>query len=225
MLKIDFVSLFPQLILDALGYSIPKRANEMSAVQYRTSDPRDFTIDHHRTVDDKPYGGGAGMLMMAEFVAQAIEHLIPSQNTEIIFTDPIAPLFTQESAVELSSVEHIIFVCGRYEGIDERVKERFATRTYSIGDYILSGGEFASLVMADAIVRLLPNVLGKPESLLQDSFSQRELSYPQYTRPHVWRGQAVPDVLLSGHHKQIADWRIQKSLENTLKIRPDLLEK
>lgn len=224
MLNIDFVSLFPNLILNALGYSIPDRAKNLGVVQFTTSDPRAFTKDNHHTVDDKPYGGGAGMLMMAEPIAQAIEYLKPHKNTEIIFTDPIAPLFNQQVAVELSSKEHIIFVCGRYEGIDERVKETFATRTYSIGNYVLSGGEFAALVMADSIIRLLPNVLGKSESLLQDSFNERELSYPQYTRPTIWREKSVPEVLISGHHKQISDWRKQKSVESTLKFRPDLLK-
>ena len=187
MLNIHFISIFPDLIRSALSYSIPNRAMQSGLVQYNMIDPRNFTEDKHQKVDDSPFGGGPGMLMKAEPLAKSIESLLLPECAEIIFTDPTGERFDQHAAWKLSSSSHLVFVCGRYEGIDERVQEQFATRTYSIGDYILSGGEFAALVMADAVVRLIPGALGKPESLHQDSFVEGLLSFPQYTRPKNWR--------------------------------------
>lgn len=225
MLRIDFISIFPDMILSALSHSIPHRAQNSGLAKYHAIDPRDFTQDKHRKVDDTPYGGGAGMVMKAEPIALAIDSLNLSNEAEVIFTDPIGHLFDQSAAQELSSLKHLVFVCGRYEGIDERVRLKYATRTYSIGDFILSGGELAALVMADAIIRLLPGALGKAQSLEQDSFNEGLLSAPQYTKPPIWREMPVPEVLLSGHHKNVELWKRQQALLKTLQYRPDLFEK
>ena len=222
MLHIHFISIFPDLIRSALSYSIPYRAEQSGLVQYDMIDPRTFTEDKHQKVDDSPFGGGPGMLIKAEPIAKSIESLSLPQGSEIIFTDPTGERFNQNVAWKLSSSSHLVFVCGRYEGIDERVQEQFATRIYSIGDYILSGGEFAALVMADAVVRLIPGALGKAGSLHQDSFVEGLLSFPQYTRPKSWRGYDVPEVLISGNHQEVANWRKQQALLRTKMRRPDL---
>lgn len=222
MLHIHFISIFPDLIRSALSYSIPYRAEQSGLVQYDMIDPRTFTEDKHQKVDDSPFGGGPGMLIKAEPIAKSIESLSLPEGSEIIFTDPTGERFNQNVAWELSSSNHLVFVCGRYEGIDERVQEQFATRIYSIGDYILSGGEFAALVMADAVVRLIPGALGKAGSLHQDSFVEGLLSFPQYTRPKSWRGYDVPEVLISGNHQEVANWRKQQALLRTKMRRPDL---
>jgi tRNA (guanine37-N1)-methyltransferase len=225
MLRIDFISIFPEMILSALGYSIPHRAQTFGLVEYHAINPRDYTQDKHRKVDDTPYGGGAGMVMKPEPIARAIESLLLPPYSEIVFTDPTGQLFNQDAAKELAQVERIVFVCGRYEGIDERVRLKYATRTYSIGDFVLSGGELAALVMADAVVRLIPGVLGKTESLVQDSFNEGILSAPQYTKPPVWENMPIPEVLLSGHHQNIQKWKRQQALLRTRQYRPDLFEK
>ena len=222
MLHIHFISIFPDLIRSALSYSIPYRAEQSGLVQYDMIDPRTFTEDKHQKVDDSPFGGGPGMLIKAEPIAKSIESLSLPEGSEIIFTDPTGERFNQNVAWKLSSSSHLVFVCGRYEGIDERVQEQFATRIYSIGDYILSGGEFAALVMADAVVRLIPGALGKAGSLHQDSFVEGLLSFPQYTRPKSWRGYDVPEVLISGNHQEVANWRKQQALLRTKMRRPDL---
>ena len=222
MLKIDFVSLFPSMVLDAIQYGVTGRAVKSGLVAYDAVDPRDFTYDNHKTVDDTAYGGGPGMVMKAQPVSEAIDSLGHQPGDEIIFVDPVGEVFNQSHAQELATKERLIFVCGRYEGIDERVRETYATRVYSLGDFILTGGELPALVMTDAIVRLIPGVLGSSGSLDQDSFSDGLLSAPQYTRPAEWRGMKVPDVLLQGHHAEIAKWRRQQSLLRTKKYRPDL---
>jgi tRNA (guanine37-N1)-methyltransferase len=225
MLRFDFVTIFPEMIEPTLGCGIPRRAKESGLVDYSTVNPRDFTFDFHKTVDDSPYGGGPGMVMKPEPLEAAIESLNLPDDCEVIFTDPVGDIFTMEIAHELKNASRIVFVCGRYEGIDERVREHYATRALSLGDYILSGGELAALTMTDAIVRLIPGAIGKPGSLEQDSFQSGLLSEPQYTRPPVWKDLPVPEVLLSGNHQEIARWRRQQALLRTKKYRPDLFSK
>lgn len=220
MLRLDFVTLFPEMVMEALGHSILRRASEAGLVRFSTSNPRDFTMDKHRTVDDSPFGGGPGMLMKAEPVALAIEAL--GEADAVVFTDPTGRLFGQADAAALAGLGSIVFVCGHYEGIDDRVCERFATHTFSIGDFVLTNGELPALVMADSVVRLLPGALGSEESLGIDSHSDGLLSAPQFTRPEVWRELAVPPVLLSGNHKEVAKWKRRQALLSTRAQRPDL---
>ncbi len=250
-MRIDFVTLFPEMLLPSLRHSILGRAEQRGLTRYGAVNPRDFTYDRHSKVDDTPFGGEPGMLIKAEPVALAINSLLLPPNTQhpipntpllppntqypipnthhlppaIILTDPAAPLFTQADARKLSRQEHIIFLCGHYEGLDHRVKTQLATHAFSIGDYVLTNGEFPALIMADAIVRLIPGVLGSAESLAADSFTEGLLSAPNYTRPEVWRGEEVPEVLRSGNHKAIQQWRRAQALQLTLAIRPDLLAK
>ena len=230
MLRIDFVTLFPDVITGAMSQSMMKRAADGGIVQFETANPRDFCYDKHMKVDDVPFGGAAGMLIKAEPVALALENLgilpdaLPS-DVEIIVTDPTGPRFDQAMAEELSSKRRIIFLCGHYEGIDQRVVERFRARAVSIGDFVLTNGELPALIIADAVVRLLPGVLGSADSLKADSHSDGLLSAPNYTRPEIWRGETIPEVLKSGDHKAIERWRRAKSLEVTRKVRPDLLAK
>jgi tRNA (guanine37-N1)-methyltransferase len=194
------------MVLPAARHSMLARAEEAGIVEFIASNPREFAYDQHRKVDDRVYGGGPGMLMKAEPVALALEFLEPSANAAIVITDPAGDLFVQETARELSAMEEVFFLCGHYEGFDHRVNS-FATHRLSIGDYVLTGGELPALVMADAIVRLLPGVLGSAESLSADSFSGGLLSAPNYTRPEVWRGLEVPEVLLSGDHAKVAAYQ------------------
>jgi tRNA (guanine37-N1)-methyltransferase len=220
MLRLDFVTLFPEMVLGALDCSIPKRAQAAGHVRYGVSNPRDFTTDKHRTVDDSPFGGGPGMLMKAEPVGQAIEAL--GDADAIVMTDPTGLLFSQGDAHSLSQLEHVVFVCGHYEGIDDRVRQRFATHVFSIGDFVLTNGELHALVMADAVVRLLPGVLGSEESLDIDSHADGLLSAPQFTRPEDWRDLQVPPVLIGGHHAEVTKWKRRESLRLTRMQRPDL---
>jgi len=222
MLRIDFVTLFPEMVLDAVGHSILKRATEAGLVKFGSATPRDFATDNHRTVDDSPFGGGPGMLMKCEQVSAAIDSLKPDENSAIVMTDPTGVPFTQSLAQELSQKEQVIFVCGHYEGIDDRVRKLYATHNVSIGDFVLTGGELPSLVMADAVVRLLPGALGCADSLGADSHSDGLLSAPQFTRPEVFRGESVPDVLRSGDHGAVDKWRRKQALELTRQNRPDL---
>jgi tRNA (guanine37-N1)-methyltransferase len=205
-----------------------KRAREKGLLSVFVHDIRDYTEDKHRTTDEPPYGGGPGMVMKPDPIFNAAEHVLsefPAEHTKIILTSPQGEVFTQRKAEELSACPHIIFICGHYEGVDERVRKHLITDELSIGDYVLTGGELPALVMLDAIVRLLPGVLGAEQSALEESFSEGLLEYPQYTRPADFRGWSTPEVLLSGHHAQIAKWRRAQSLERTLQRRPDLLEK
>ena len=220
MLRIDFVTLFPEMVLGALGHSITKRASEAGLSKYGTVNPRDFTTDKHRTVDDSPFGGGPGMLMKAEPVAQAIESLAPADA--VVLTDPTGKRFNQAAAHELASMKHVMFLCGHYEGIDDRIRQRYATHVFSIGDFVLTNGELPALAMADAVVRLIPGVLGSEDSLNIDSHSDGLLSAPQFTRPEVWREMAVPPVLVGGNHAEIAKWRRAEALRLTRLQRPDL---
>ena len=221
MLRMQFVTLFPEMILQAVGHSMLRRASDAGLVSFEALDPRSFTTDNHRTVDDKPFGGGPGMVMKAEPVALAIESF-GVEGAAIVFPDPTGARFDQAAAQELAGAGRVMFVCGHYEGIDERVRERYATHTYSIGDFVLTGGELPSLLMADAMTRLVPGVLGCGQSLGIDSHSDGLLSAPQYTRPEVWRGMPVPDVLLSGDHGALAKWKRKAALLATRSARPDL---
>jgi len=202
-----------------------KRAIDQKLVSVSLHNIRDYTHDKHHTVDDYPYGGGAGMVLKPEPIFEAVESIKRGPATPIILLSPQGRLFCQQIAQELSRHSHLILICGHYEGVDERVREHLATDEISIGDYVLSGGESAAMVVIDAVVRLLPGVLGSAASLLDDSYVSGLLEYPQYTRPAVYRGWPVPEVLLSGNHAQIAKWRREQAILRTLKRRPELLEK
>ena len=224
-MRIDAVSIFPQFF-DVLDISLLGKAKAQSLLEVKIHDLRDFTEDKHRTVDDTPFGGGAGMLMKAEPWGQALDQVL-TEETIVIFPSPAGELFKQATAQELAKKEHLVFACGRYEGIDQRVVDYAASkakvRLISLGDYVLNGGEVAAVAMIEAIARLIPGVIGNAESLSEDSHSDGLLEYPSYTKPANWRGLEVPDVLLSGNHAEIAKWRKAKALERTQQIRPELL--
>lgn len=221
-MRIDFVSLFPELFAPVMGSSIVGRAVERGLLEWGCVNPREFTEDRHRKVDDRPYGGGAGMVMMAQPLADAIKS-VKKRGTKVIFLSPQGKRFDQTAAKRLSKVKHLVLVCGHYEGVDERAMELF-DEELSIGDYVLTGGELPALVVADAVTRLLPGALKKDDAAAAESFEGGVLDYPQYTRPRVWRRQAVPDVLFSGDHRKIAEWRAQAALAATRRKRPDLLD-
>jgi tRNA (guanine37-N1)-methyltransferase len=224
MPRIGFITLFPDMVRSAMQESVIGRAAQAGLVEFAFANPRDFATDRHRTVDDSPYGGEPGMLMKAETIALAIESLNPGPEAIIVIPEPVAPLFGQSDANSLAEETEIIFVCGHYEGIDARLAEYFSARTYSIGDFVVSGGELPAALMADAIIRQLPGTLGNAASLGADSFSSGLLSAPNYTRPEEWRGLRVPEVLLSGHHGEIAKWRRMEGLRLTKLLRPQLFE-
>ncbi len=227
-MRIEAVSIFPDYF-QPLELSLLGKAREAGLVSFEAHDLRTWTHDRHKTVDDTPYGGGAGMVMKPEPWGEAFDQLIPEGSEPVvIFTTPAGVPFTQGLAQELSSAEHIIYACGRYEGIDQRVVEHTKTRArvleVSIGDYVLNGGEVAAMVMIEAITRLIPGFMGNAESIVEESHSDGLLEYPSYTKPASWRGHEVPAVLLSGHHAEIEKWRKAQQLERTEKNRPDLLE-
>ena len=221
-MNVGFVSLFPEHIAPWASSSIIGKAVLKGLLHVEYRNPRDFTYDRHNKVDDAPFGGEPGMLIKAEPVALAIESLSYSEAT-IILTDPAGPPFTQTVAQDLAQRPALVFLCGHYEGIDDRVAEAFCAERYSIGDYILTSGELAAMVMADAIARNLNHVLGDPKSLSADSHSNGLLSAPNYTTPDVWRGLAIPEVLKTGHHIKIEAWRREQALRITRQHRPDLL--
>jgi tRNA (guanine37-N1)-methyltransferase len=225
-MKFDILTLFPQIFSSPLRESIIGKAIEKGLIQIRTINIRDFTLDKHQVVDDPPYGGGQGMVMKVEPVARAVEW-VKSQNPSAwtIYLTPQGKQFNQEIGQKLSSRSHLILLCGRYEGVDERVRELLIDEEISIGDYILTGGEFAAMVIIDVISRLLPGVLGSDRSAAEDSFTNSLLEYPQYTRPFNFRGKCVPEVLLSGNHSAISLWRRREALRQTWVRRPDLLSK
>ncbi len=224
-MRIDILTLFPEMFSGPFSESIVKRAVAKGLVEIHIHNIRDFSKDKHKRVDDYQFGGGAGMVMMAEPVVDAIESLTSIRKyDDIVFLTPDGEKFTQSVANRLSMHKNIILLCGHYKGLDERVREHFITREISIGDYVLSGGELAACVVSDAIIRLIPGALNDETSALSDSFQDGLLSAPVYTRPADFRGWKVPDVLLSGHEKNINEWRQQQSLERTKKRRPDLLE-
>ena len=225
MLRFDVITIFPDILKPILNESILKRAQEKKKTQILVHDLRHFTLDKHRKVDDRPFGGGPGMVMCAQPIFDAVKKIKGRRKAKVILTSPGGKRFTQKTAHELSREKNIIILCGHYEGIDERVREAVVDESISIGDYVLTGGEIPALVLIDCVVRLIPGVLGKEESLLQESFSENLLEYPHYTRPANFRGMKVPDVLLSGHHRAIETWRKAAALERTKKIRPDLVPK
>jgi tRNA (guanine37-N1)-methyltransferase len=219
--RIDVVTLFPEMFAP-LDHSILGRAIRQGHLSVNFVNPRDFTSDRHRTVDDYPYGGGPGMVMKPEPIFLAVESIARPEST-IILLSPAGRLFSQSVAADLARRAHLVLICGHYEGVDERVREHLATDEISIGDYVLTGGELAAMVVVDAVARLLPGVLGHAESAGDESHSHGLLEYPQYTRPPDLRGWSVPDVLLSGHHAEIEKWRRRQSLERTAAHRPDLM--
>ena len=225
-MRIDILTLFPQIFNSPLNCSILKRARDNGLIEIVLTDIRDFAADNYRKVDDKPYGGGPGMVMMPGPVFESFEHvrtLSPEKGRVIILT-PQGQKFDQTKAVELSKEKRLILIAGKYEGFDERIRTGLGAEQISIGDYVLNGGELAAMVIIDAIVRLLPGALGDEDSAKNDSFSNGLLEYPQYTRPEVFRGMKVPEILLSGDHAKIAEWRQQKALERTKKWRPDIFK-
>jgi tRNA (guanine37-N1)-methyltransferase len=228
-LKIDILTLFPGMFGDFLSHSIVKRAIEKKLVAVRAHDLRAFAHDRHRTCDDKPFGGGPGMLMKPEPIFEAYDKLFGRPKSaagfRFIYMTPQGKPFTQKIAAELAGAKHLAVLCGRYEGVDERVVDRLVTDEISIGDYVLTGGELPAMVVVDAVVRLVPGVLGREESKEFESFSQNLLEYPQYTRPAEYRGLKVPSVLLSGNHKAIELWRQKEAIGRTKRRRPDLFSK
>lgn len=223
MLQFNILTIFPDIIQGALSLGIMGRACDKGVIAVIGNDLRDYTQDKHRRVDDTPYGGGPGMVLSAEPIVRGIEALHrPELNSRTILLSPRGTVFTQAKARELADLDQLILVCGRYEGVDERVLS-VVDEELSVGDYILSGGEFAALSVIDAVARLVPGVLGDPLSLEQESLNDKLLEYPQYTRPSEFRGMKVPDVLLSGNHRQIEAWRREQAEALTAKRRPDLL--
>ena len=228
MMKIDVLTIFPEMFSGVFGHSILKKAAEKSAVQYNVVNFRDYADNKHQTVDDYPYGGGAGMVLKPQPLFDAVASLkeqADSDKTRVILLCPQGKQYDQKMAEELAGEEHLIFVCGHYEGYDERIREHVVTDEISIGDYVLTGGELGAMVVIDSVVRLLPEVLGNQESHMKDSFSTGLLEHPHYTRPSDFRGMKVPEVLLQGNHKLIEEWRNKEALRRTLVRRPDLLEK
>lgn len=221
-MDVHVVTIFPGLFPGPLGESITGRALAEGKLTLKTVDPRDFTTDRHRSVDDYPYGGGPGMVMRPGPLVEAIES-VRRPDSRLVLLSPSGRLFTQALAVALSKQAHLLVVCGRYEGVDERVRLLTQAEEVSIGDYVLTGGELAAMVVLDAVIRLLPGVLGSSDSSRDESHAQGLLEYPQYTRPAEFRALRVPEVLLSGHHAQVAAWRRQQALKRTLERRPDLL--
>jgi len=223
VLEIDVITIFPRVLDGFLGESMMKRAAKMGAVVFRTIDLRDFTTDRHRTTDDRPYGGGPGMVMKCEPLFKAVAS-VKKPNSRVILMSPSGRTFNQAIAREFSTSEHLIFICGHYEGIDERVREALVDDELSIGDYVLTNGVLPAAVVIDALVRLIPGVLGGEGATEQESFTQGLLEYPHYTRPEEFEGRRVPEVLLSGDHAEIAKWREEKSKTRTRDRRPDLLK-
>ncbi|MFB2554993.1 tRNA (guanosine(37)-N1)-methyltransferase TrmD [Herbiconiux liangxiaofengii] len=228
-MRIDVVSIFPEFF-DVLDISLLGKARRTGILDVKAHNLREFTHDRHRTVDDTPYGGGAGMVMKPEPWGEALDAVLPEHpdaRPVVIFPSPAGTVFTQAMARELATREHLVFGCGRYEGIDQRVFDHAATRAevrlVSIGDYVLNGGEVAVMAMIEAIGRLIPGVVGNPESLVEESHEDGLLEYPSYTKPASWRGLEVPPVLMNGNHKAIAAWRHEQQLERTRRVRPDLL--
>lgn len=225
MMRIDIITVLPELLQSPLNYSILKRAQDKKLVEIVVHNLRDYSLDKHRRVDDYPFGGEAGMVMQIEPVDRAITQLKSERNyDEVIFTTPDGERFDQPMANRLSMAGNLIILCGHYKGIDYRIREHFVTKEVTIGDYVLTGGELAAAIMCDAIVRLIPGAIGDEQSALSDSFQDNLLAPPVYTRPAEYKGWRVPDVLLSGHQRKIDEWKHEQSLERTRCLRPDLLE-
>ncbi|HXG68090.1 MAG TPA: tRNA (guanosine(37)-N1)-methyltransferase TrmD [Blastocatellia bacterium] len=227
-MQFDIITIFPEIFRGVFEFGIIRRAVEAGLVSIKLHDLRDYTHDRHRQVDDRPFGGGAGMVMKPEPLFRAIEavtHGAREGEAKVILLSPQGRLFDQAMAWELSRLPRLVLVCGRYEGIDERVVEQAVDEEVSIGDYVLSGGEIPAMAVVDAVVRLIPGALGCEQSVEHESFADGLLDYPHYTRPAEYRGITVPEVLLSGHHAEIEAWRRRKAVEKTLRRRPDLIEK
>lgn len=230
-MKIDILTIFPEFFTEVFDFGIIRRAKLAEIVEINIHDIRSFTTDKHRITDDRPFGGGDGMVLKAEPIFNAIEQIIGTcerenypSGTKVVLLTPQGRVFKQSVAKEFADdAKHIVMICGRYEGVDERVNETLVTDEVSIGDYVLSGGEPAAVILTDALVRLLPNALGSETSAVNDSFTEDLLDCPHYTQPRDFRGMKVPDVLLSGNHAEIEKWRKEKALEKTKKVRPDLI--
>ena len=223
-MKFHIVTLFPAMFSGPFGESIIKRGVESGRIAIELHNIRDFATDRHRTTDDSPYGGGAGMVMKVEPLTACLEAIRErSPAARVVLASPRGRLFSQAKARELAAVAELVIICGRYEGVDERVSELFVDEELSIGDYVLTGGEPAAMVMVDAVARLVPGVLGCADSAADESFSAGLLEYPQYTRPPEFRGLKVPEVLLSGNHAEVARWRRRQALRRTRQVRPELL--
>ena len=224
-MRIDILTVLPEMIDGAINCSILKRAQDKGLVEFGLHNLRDYGIGNHRRVDDYPFGGEAGMVMQIEPVDNAIAYLKSQRDyDEVIFTSPDGKKFTQGVANELSLKRNIIILCGHYKGVDFRIREHLITREISIGDFVLTGGELAAAMIADAVVRVIPGVIGDEQSALSDSFQDNLLAPPVYTRPAEYKGWKVPDILLSGHERKIDDWRMEQAISRTKKLRPDLLE-
>lgn len=224
-MRIDIITVLPELLDGPINNSILKRAQDKGLAEIVVHNLRDFTLDKHRRVDDYPFGGEAGMVMQIEPVDRAISFLKEQRHyDEVIFTSPDGDLFDQPMANSLSMLENIIILCGHYKGIDYRIREHLITREISIGNYVLTGGEMPAAIIADAIVRLIPGAIGDEQSALSDSFQDNLLAPPVYTRPAVYKGWRVPDVLLSGHQRKIDEWKHEQALERTRRLRPELLD-
>lgn len=227
-MRIDIITIFPGMFDGVINASIIKRAVTKGNIEIYIHNLRDFTADRHHTVDDRPYGGGSGMVMKPEPIFKAVKIIRDKakiKNAQVILFSPKGDTFTQGMAVECSKLKHLILVCGHYEGVDERVFKKIADRRVSIGDYVLTGGEIPAMVVLDSLVRLIPGVLGDSGSLKEESFNDNLLEYPQYTRPRVYKGMKVPAVLLSGDHQRIEEWRRKQAVMLTQKKRPDLFQK
>src|SRR5690625_4745870 len=225
-MKIDVLTLFPDMMTGVMGSSIMKKAQDKGAFQFQTIDFRNYADNKHQKVDDYPYGGGAGMVLMSQPIFSAVEAIEKHSDKppRVILMCPQGRRYDQRMAENLAKEDHLIFICGHYEGYDERIREHLVTDEISIGDFILTGGEIDALAVIDSVVRLIPDVLGNEASAVEDSFSTGLLEHPHYTRPAEFKGHRVPDVLRSGHHQKITDWRKQQSLKRTKQRRPDLLE-
>jgi tRNA (guanine37-N1)-methyltransferase len=231
MLRFDIITIFPDFFGAVFDFGIVRRAEAAGLVEIGAHDLRRWTHDRHRIVDDRPFGGGDGMVLKPEPVFEAVESLTGAGDAEslraagkrVVLLSPQGRVLTQRLAAELAAVEHVVLICGRYEGVDERVAEALATDEVSIGDYVLSGGEPAAVVLVDAVVRLLPGALGSETSAVNESFAEGLLDFPNYTRPPEFRGMRVPEVLLGGHHAEVARWRREAALAKTRRNRPDLL--
>ncbi len=229
LITFDIITIFPGFFEGPLNHGIIRRARERGLIDTRVHDLRDHTEDRHNTVDDRPFGGGEGMVLKPEPIFDAVETLPRAgESIEIVVLGAAGRPFSQAEALRLSTADQIVLICGRYEGIDERVAEHLATTEISIGDYVVSGGEVAAAVVVDAVTRYVPGAVGKEESILKDSFSDprtigTQVEHPHYTRPAEFRGLRVPDVLLSGNHAAVSEWRSRESIKKTLKNRPDLI--
>lgn len=225
MMRFDVITIFPKSFAPVLSESIVKRAQEKKKAVIKIHDLRDYTADKHHKVDDRPFGGGPGMVMGAQPVFDAVKKIQGKRKAKVVLMCPTGKPLTQNLARKLARLKHVIIICGHYEGVDERIREKLVDESISVGDYVLTGGELPAMILIDCVVRLLPGVLGKSQSLSVESFEDNLLEYPQYTRPANFRGMPVPNVLLSGNHENINQWRTKQSIERTKKLRPDLFKK